>query len=311
MKKIILPIIITLFLTIFSGCTTSEIKIPSNLDVKNNTLTWTLQNDVKYYEVEMTILDETTYHQVENNFNFSSYLNSSIETISFRVKGLKQGTTYSNDSNYSNVYTYNNTDYKETYAKEIITQSFLNQKTAPKGWIYNYNASIYADGSLKFSNNNESITSVSFKPFSTFKVEVTILGKNAGGDSIITIYGLDDNNNILEQYQIDGPILNTKNTISAIFSNTNITKVKFEYSKKALGNCGLFEIKIFHLSNDEIISIEALDLTTNYTIGDDFDYKGNLKITYSDNTSKIISLTAIKDELIISNFNIMTYKCRR
>ena len=303
MKKIILPIIITLFLTIFSGCTTSEIKIPSNLDVKNNTLTWTLQNDVKYYEVEMTILDETTYHQVENNFNFSSYLNSSIETISFRVKGLKQGTTYSNDSNYSNVYTYNNTDYKETYAKEIITQSFLNQKTAPKGWIYNYNASIYADGSLKFSNNNESITSVSFEPCSTFKVEVTILGKNAGGDSIITIYGLDDNNNILEQYQIDGPILNTKNTISAIFSNTNITKVKFEYSKKALGNFGLFEIKIFHLSNDEIISIEALDLTTNYTIGDDFDYKGNLKITYSDNTSKIISLTAIKDELIISNFN--------
>ena len=66
MKKIILPIIITLFLTIFSGCTTSEIKIPSNLDVKNNTLTWTLQNDVKYYEVEMTILDETTYHQVED-----------------------------------------------------------------------------------------------------------------------------------------------------------------------------------------------------------------------------------------------------
>ena len=55
MKKIILPVIITLFLTIFSGCTTSEIRIPSNLDVKDYTLTWTLQNDVKYYEVEMTI----------------------------------------------------------------------------------------------------------------------------------------------------------------------------------------------------------------------------------------------------------------
>ena len=303
MKKIILPVIITLFLTIFSGCTTSEIRIPSNLDVKNYTLTWTLQNDVKYYEVEMTILDETTYHQVESYFDFSSYLNSSIQTIYFRVKGLKEGTTYSNDSNYSNLYTYDYPDYKENYAKEIINQSFLNQKTAPTGWIYNYNASIYADGSLKFSNNYESITSISFKPFSTFKVEATILGKNAGGDSTITIYGLDDNHTILEQYQIDGPISNTKTTISAIFSNTDITKIKFEYSKKVIGNFGLFEIKIFHLANDEIVSIEPLDLTTNYTIGDNFDYQGSLKITYSDKTSEILNLAAIKNEIIISNFN--------
>ena len=84
-------------------------------------------------------------------------------------------------------------------------------------------------------------------------MEATILGKNAGGDSTITIYGLDDNHTILEQYQIDGPISNTKTTISAIFSNTDITKIKFEYSKKVIGNFGLFEIKIFHLANDEIL----------------------------------------------------------
>lgn len=134
-------------------------------------------------------------------------------------------------------------------------------------------------------------------------MEATILGKNAGGDSTITIYGLDDNHTILEQYQIDGPISNTKTTISAIFSNTDITKIKFEYSKKVIGNFGLFEIKIFHLANDEIVSIEPLDLTTNYTIGDNFDYQGSLKITYSDKTSEILNLAAIKNEIIISNFN--------
>lgn len=312
MKNFVKITFIITFLFIFISCTTTTppnteetAPTPTNLGVDNFTLYWSNSINIKEYLIEMTINDNTTTYTESTTFNFKNFATSTIKSISFRVKALSKDTIYQNDSPFSAVYTFNNPNYidlTKPIEKEILTTSFINAQTAPSGWKYNYQASIYKDTSLKFANSGESITSPTLDIKTSFKVEATILGKNASGDAIITVYGLDSTGTILEKYEIKGPIPNEKASIDATFTNTNIKKIKFEYTTKALGNFGLFEIKIYHVENNEVLSISTKDITTTYYIGDEFDYKGSLDITYVDGSITTKDLNDIKDELTISNF---------
>lgn len=309
MKKIITFLFTILSLLFIVGCETTTnptttAPTPSNLQVSNDILYWTTNINVKEYLVEMTITENVTTYNASTSFDFSEFINPNIEKISFRVKALANNTAYTNDSEFSTSFTYENPTYiYGPIETEILTTSFLEASTAPDNWKYNYNASIYADKSLKFSNSGDSITSPSFNALSSFKVEAKILGKNASGDATITFYGLDAKGNVIESIKITGPITNSPHTIFATFTNTNIKKIKFEYTTKALGNFGLFEIHIFHLEKDEVTSITPNNLTTTYKIGDQFDYKGSLTIEYVSGIIEELNLLDIKDNIKITNFS--------
>ena len=111
MKKKFLFFNILLLLLILCGCdiTTPPVKtidVPTDLNVENNILTWKLQEDIKHYEVEMTIMNDVPTFQVADCFDFTVYLTPDVEELTFRVKGLKLETDYENDSEYSEPYTY-------------------------------------------------------------------------------------------------------------------------------------------------------------------------------------------------------------
>lgn len=306
MKKFINFLVVLITILFISGCTTTtpDEKVaptPNNLMVDHNILSWSLQPKVKLYEVEMTLENQTTHHETTTFFDFSDYLTPNILEISFRVKSLKSQTDYTADSNYSNIYIYKVPSIAPV-EQEILNQSFINQNVAPNGWVYNYQASCYADGSLKFSSNGNSITSPIFFPETSFKVDITLIGKGAGGDALLTVYGLDSNNQIIDKFEFNETIKNSEYVLSAVLTNPKINKIKFEYTKKATGNFGLMNIHIYHLTEKEIISITPNGLTEAYKIGDKFDYKGSLSILYSDHTSEVINLVDLKDDLKISNF---------
>lgn len=314
MKKIFFYLFLSLSFLFIIGCETNTttppvtnptIFTPNNLHISNNTLYWNTNTNIKEYIVEVTINNNVTTHTAINNFAFEHLLDSTFETLSFRVKSSSKDTNFSEDSNYSESLTYKNPLYinKEEIEIEILKTSFVSASSAPSGWKYNYNATLYADNSLKFANSKESITSPSFNALTTFKVEAKILGKNASGDAKISFYGLDSKGSVIETVTVDGPISNSINTISATFTNTDIKKIKFEYTTKALGNFGLFEIHIFHLENDEIKSITPINLTTTYLINQKFDYKGSFDIKYISGKTETINLIDIKNQLKISNFS--------
>ncbi len=308
MKRKILLVFSFVLIFLLTACQTvlpPKDKIPttpSNLVVNNNVLSWDLEKDIKYYQVEMNIKNSIKTFQTSTNFDFTSYLDDAIDTINFRVKALCLDTTYTADSAYSSVYTYKVEKSDITYELDILKQSFLGQNTAPDGWSYYNTDGLYKDNSLKMTKSGSSVTSCPFVAKTSFKVEVTLKGNNTSGDAILTIYGLNDQNEVLEKYEISGPIKGEKYTTSAILTNTNITKIKFEYTKKATGNVGLYDIYIYHLETKEILKMEASGTTTSYKINEAFDYKGKLMVTYSDNTTQTYQLSDIKNDLTITDF---------
>lgn len=320
--KRFLKLSIFLILLLITSCTATPPSktyplVPTNLKIEETTLMWDQAPDVKYYEIYIKIYfsDDTTQNDIievsTTLFNFDEYISEELLKIEFKVSALAKETTYTNPSQFSDIVTYEhiNDDPIITpvippvvYDKDILNQSFLGQNTAPEGWTYNYSASIYADKTLKFSSSKQSITSASFTSYANFKVEATIIGKNAGGDATITFYGLNSEGKTVEKVEVVGSISNTKNVIEATFTNTSITQIKFEYTTKATGNFGLYSIYIYHLDSEELLSIKAKNCTTTYTIGEQFDYNGSLILTYPNNVTKEILLSEIKKDVTISNF---------
>ena len=162
----------------------------------------------------------------------------------------------------------------------------------------------YADKSVKFNSSGFYLTTNSFKALKTFSVTATIKGNGCSGDATITFYGLDDSNKIIETYPITYAITNSKHDITAEFNNTSITKIKLEYTTKATGNFGLYNLSANHdEESDRITSISLEEYQTSYLQNQPFDYSGNLIVNYKSGAVKKHKLNDVKDQLTISQFS--------
>ena len=245
--------------------------IPTNVKIENNILTWDNMNNVNTYEVTITLNDLVDSYTVStNSFDFTSYLSVS-GTYYFQVKSLISD-SYSNDSEYCKVVAY---EYEEiVIEKEIFNYNFLTMESLPTGFSATSFAK-YADKSVKFNSSGFYLTTNSFKALKSFSVTATIKGNGCSGDATITFYGLDDSNKIIETYPITYAITNSKHDITAEFNNTSITKIKLEYTTKATGNFGLYNLSANHdEESDRITSISLEEYQTSYLQNQPFDYSG-------------------------------------
>lgn len=274
--------------------------IPTNVKIENNILTWDNMNNVNTYEVTITLNDLVDSYTVStNSFDFTSYLSIS-GTYYFQVKSLISD-SYSNDSEYCKVVAY---EYEEiVIEKEIFNYNFLTMESLPTGFSATSFAK-YADKSVKFNSSGFYLTTNSFKALKTFSVTATIKGNGCSGDATITFYGLDDSNKIIETYPITYAITNSKHDITAEFNNTSITKIKLEYTTKATGNFGLYNLSANHdEESDRITSISLEEYQTSYLQNQPFDYSGNLIVNYKSGAVKKHKLNDVKDQLTISQFS--------
>lgn len=274
--------------------------IPTNVKIENNILTWDNMNNVNTYEVTITLNDLVDSYTVStNSFDFSSYLTVS-GTYYFQVKSLISD-SYSNDSEYCKVIAY---EYEEiVIEKEIFNYNFLTMESLPTGFSATSFAK-YADKSVKFNSSGFYLTTNSFKALKSFSVTATIKGNGCSGDATITFYGLDDSNKIIETYPITYAITNSKHDITAEFNNTSITKIKLEYTTKATGNFGLYNLSANHdEESDRITSISLEEYQTSYLQNQPFDYSGNLIVNYKSGAVKKHKLNDVKDQLTISQFS--------
>lgn len=273
--------------------------IPTNVKIENNILTWDNMNNVFAYEVTITLNDLVDSYTVStNSFDFTSYLSVS-GTYYFQVKSLISN-SYSNDSEYCKVISY---EYEEiVIEKEIFNYNFLTMESLPTGFSATSFAK-YADKSVKFNSSGFYLTTNSFKALKSFSVTATIKGNGCSGDATITFYGLDDSNKIIETYPITYAITNSKHDITAEFNNTSITKIKLEYTTKATGNFGLYNLSANHdEESDRITSISLEEYQTSYLQNQPFDYSGNLIVNYKSGAVKKHKLNDVKDQLTISQF---------
>lgn len=273
--------------------------IPTNVKIENNILTWDNMNNVFAYEVTITLNDLVDSYTVStNSFDFTSYLSIS-GTYYFQVKSLISD-SYSNDSEYCKVISY---EYEEiVIEKEIFNYNFLTMESLPTGFSATSFAK-YADKSVKFNSSGFYLTTNSFKALKSFSVTATIKGNGCSGDATITFYGLDDSNKIIETYPITYAITNSKHDITAEFNNTSITKIKLEYTTKATGNFGLYNLSANHdEESDRITSISLEEYQTSYLQNQPFDYSGNLIVNYKSGAVKKHKLNDVKDQLTISQF---------
>lgn len=273
--------------------------IPTNVKIENNILTWDNMNNVFAYEVTITLNDLVDSYTVStNSFDFTSYLSVS-GTYYFQVKSLISD-SYSNDSEYCKVISY---EYEEiVIEKEIFNYNFLTMESLPTGFSATSFAK-YADKSVKFNSSGFYLTTNSFKALKSFSVTATIKGNGCSGDATITFYGLDDSNKIIETYPITYAITNSKHDITAEFNNTSITKIKLEYTTKATGNFGLYNLSANHdEESDRITSISLEEYQTSYLQNQPFDYSGNLIVNYKSGAVKKHKLNDVKDQLTISQF---------
>lgn len=274
--------------------------IPTNVKIENNILTWDNMNNVNTYEVTITLNDLVDSYTVStNSFDFTSYLSVS-GTYYFQVKSLISD-SYSNDSEYCKVVAY---EYEEiVIEKEIFNYNFLTMESLPTGFSATSFAK-YADKSVKFNSSGFYLTTNSFKALKSFSVTATIKGNGCSGDATITFYGLDDSNKIIETYPITYAITNSKHDITAEFNNTSITKIKLEYTTKATGNFGLYNLSANHdEESDRITSISLEEYQTSYLQNQPFDYSGNLIVNYKSGAIKKHKLNDVKDQLTISQFS--------
>ncbi|MBP3503613.1 MAG: endonuclease [Bacilli bacterium] len=274
--------------------------IPTNVKIENNILTWDNMNNVNTYEVTITLNDLVDSYTVStNSFDFTSYLSIS-GTYYFQVKSLISD-SYSNDSEYCKVVAY---EYEEiVIEKEIFNYNFLTMESLPTGFSATSFAK-YADKSVKFNSSGFYLTTNSFKALKSFSVTATIKGNGCSGDATITFYGLDDSNKIIETYPITYAITNSKHDITAEFNNTSITKIKLEYTTKATGNFGLYNLSANHdEESDRITSISLEEYQTSYLQNQPFDYSGNLIVNYKSGAVKKHKLNDVKDQLTISQFS--------
>ena len=273
---------------------------PTNVKIENNILTWDNMNNVNTYEVTITLNDLVESYIVStNSFDFTSYLSVS-GTYYFQVKSLTSD-SYSNDSEYCKVVAY---EYEEiVIEKEIFNYNFLTMESLPTGFSATSFAK-YADKSVKFNSSGFYLTTNSFKALKSFSVTATIKGNGCSGDATITFYGLDDSNKIIETYPITYAITNSKHDITAEFNNTSITKIKLEYTTKATGNFGLYNLSANHdEESDRITSISLEEYQTSYLQNQPFDYSGNLIVNYKSGAVKKHKLNDVKDQLTISQFS--------
>ena len=275
--------------------------IPTNLLIEGTILSWDLVDNISNYQIELTFNNFTeTIYSKTNNFDFSEYLIDS-GVYSFKVKAIKSD-SYSSDSDYSESieYIYENIQIE----KEIFNYDFTKMDNLVSGGsITKFEK--YADKSLKLSSSGFYFTTPTFTAYKSFSVTATIKGNNCSGTGLITIYGLDSSNNIVEKQEYKYTIENTKHELKAEFSNTNIVKIKFEYTTKDKGNVGLYSLVCNHdEESDKVTQIELINYQDTYVIGSDFDYNGNLLLTYKSGKKEEISIN--KDLVTLSNFTTTT-----
>ncbi|MBE6130565.1 MAG: hypothetical protein E7183_02485 [Erysipelotrichaceae bacterium] len=275
--------------------------IPTNLLIDGTILSWDVVDNISNYQIELTFnnFTETIYSET-NSFDFSEYLIDS-GVYSFKVKAIKSD-SYSVDSDYSESieYIYENIQIE----KEIFNYDFTKMDNLVSGGsITKFEK--YADKSLKFSSSGFYFTTPTFTAYKSFSVTATIKGNNCSGTGLITIYGLDSSNKVVEKQEYKYPIENTKHELKAEFSNTNIVKIKFEYTTKDKGNVGLYSLVCNHdEESDKITQIELINYQDTYVIGSSFDYNGSLLLTYKSGKKEEIAIN--KDLITISNFTTTT-----
>ena len=275
--------------------------IPTKLLIDGTILSWDIVDNISDYQIELTFNNniETIYSET-NSFDFSEYLIDS-GVYSFKVKAIKSN-SYSSDSDYSESIEY---IYEEVQIeKEIFNYDFTKMDNLVSG------ASItkfekYADKSLKLSSSGFYFTTPTFTAYKSFSVTASIKGNNCSGNAVITIYGLDSSNKVVEKQEYKYTIENTKHELKAEFSNTNIVKIKFEYTTKDKGNVGLYSLVCNHdEESDKVTQIELINYQDTYVIGSDFDYNGNLLLTYKSGKKEEIAIN--KDLVTLSNFTTTT-----
>lgn len=272
---------------------------PSNLKVVDTSLSWDAINDINNYEIELNFNNEIkTIYTRENSFNFSGYLNEE-GIYSFRVKAIKSE-SYSRDSEYSIQVTYEHKVIQ--IEKEIFSYNFTTSTVLPTGFGVTVNER-YADNSIKFNKSGFYLITPTFIAQKSFQVTALIKGNGCTGEAKITFYGLNESNTVIEKQEFIYTIKNSKHEITAEFSNTNIKKLKIEYTTKATGNFGLYTLTANHdEESDKVISFNLSNYTQNYQINDAFDYQGTLILNYKSGATQEIELNSVKNNVSVSNF---------
>lgn len=274
---------------------------PKNVSINNTTISWDNIDGINSYEIIISN-GSTEFRQTvnTNSFNFDTYLIES-NTYTFKVKALKSN-FYNEDSDYSNTVEY---IYEEIQIeKEILNYDFTKLTSLPSGASAT-KFEQYADKSLKLSSSGAHFTTPIITAYRSFSVKATIKGNNCSGNGVITIYGLDASNKVVEKQEFAYTIENTKHELNAEFTSTDIVKVKFEYTTKDKGNVGLYTLIINHdEEQDKLTNIELINYNDTYTIGSIFDYNGKLLLTYKSGKKEEIVLS--KDLVTISNFSTTT-----
>ena len=275
--------------------------IPTNLLIDGTILSWDIVDNISDYQIELTFNNniETIYSET-NSFDFSEYLIDS-GVYSFKVKAIKSD-SYSSDSDYSESieYIYENVQIE----KEIFNYDFTKMDNLVSGGSAT-KFEKYADKSLKLSSSGFYFTTPTFTAYKSFSVTASIKGNNCSGNAVITIYGLDSSNKVVEKQEYKYTIENTKHELKAEFSNTNIVKIKFEYTTKDKGNVGLYSLVCNHdEESDKVTQIELINYQDTYVIGSSFNYNGNLLLTYKSGKKEEIAIN--KDLVTLSNFTTTT-----
>ena len=276
---------------------------PSNVQINDTSLSWDKIENINNYEIELDFNNEIEIiYTRDNTFNFSGYLNDE-GIYSFRVKAIKSD-SYSSDSEYSNPITYEHKVIQ--IEKEIFSYNFTTNTTLPAGFGVTVNER-YADNSIKFNKSKFFLTTPTFTAQKSFQVTALIKGNGCTGEATITFYGLDANNNVLEKQEFIYTIQNSKYELTAEFTNTNIVKIKLEYTTKATGNFGLYTLTANHdEESDKVTSFKLTNYKQDYQINDTFNYQGTLQLNYKSGATKEIDLNAVKDQVSLSNFTTTT-----
>ena len=276
--------------------------IPTNVKIEGTVLSWDNMPNVSEYSVNMfNGTESVVYVTSVNNFDFGELLVES-GTYTFKVQSLISK-YYSDSSEYSNILEY---VYEAiVIEKEIFNYDFTSMDTLISGASVN-KFEKYADKSLKLSTSKAYFITPSFKAYKSFSVSAILKGNNCSGNGLITIYGLDENNNVLEKQEFPYTIENSKHELIAEFSNTNIVKIKFEYTTKDKGNVGLYSLVCNHdEEKDKVTKIELINYQDTYVINEQFAYSGILLLTYKSGVKQELKLNELKDQITITNFNTL------
>lgn len=304
MKKFILYIFLFIALFIFTSCdeTGQDNKIdaptPQMLKVNNKILSWAYIENATEFKIDVTFNGiTTTYKSTTNTLDLSNILNDEGD-YEFKVTTLK-GKSFISDSSESSL------TYKWTKNSISYTLFQYNFKTLASLDDFDRNVKDkYADGSIKFDKVGAYITTPAFETTTSFSVTANIIGKNTSGDATITFYGLDSSGKVLETVPITGPLQNSSYNIKAEFNNSNIKKIKIEFTTKATGNFGLVAISAKTDTDDEkLISISCKDINSQFAQNSSFDYSGTLVLNYKSGKSEEINILDNKNLIKVSNFD--------